>query len=185
MTWELLLEDTEMEDAIRKELLALRIIWLRGEISDIDVEDVGSRLAILAARDREKPVHLYICSEGGQTTSALGLCDMIMRAGVPVFTYAVGRANSAALLIFAVGAQRFALANARFMWHSVYGEVEGKPDEIEIQSRECKCLQDNCHKLFLGKTRVMSEWLDNAMKSDCYFGADEALELGICDHIVV
>src|SRR5215469_3244386 len=58
-------------------LLKDRIIFLDGEINDINADLVVAQLLFLDGQDTEKDINLYINSPGGSVTAGLAIYDTI------------------------------------------------------------------------------------------------------------
>lgn len=67
------------------------------------------------------PIKLHIHSFGGLITAGFAISDIIRTLRVPVHTYILGSAASAATLISCIGTKRFIYKNSRILVHQLSG----------------------------------------------------------------
>ena len=94
---------------------------------------------------------------------------------------------SAGVLIFAAGdkGQRYLTSNCRLMCHSVSGGSYGNISELQTSMDEITRLQNSYFDLlgqFTGTS--VSKWKGLIANGDYYFGAKEAVKLGVADKII-
>jgi ATP-dependent Clp protease protease subunit len=136
----------------------------------------------------DKPIELYICSEGGEVQGMFAIYDIIQTLRSPVHTVGIGSVMSAAVLLVACGEKnhRYACPHTSFMVHNLWTDwgvkdIEQAKNDIQATSR----LWNNWYDLMEKYTgRSAQSWKkDCASSKDFYFSAEEALELGIVDQI--
>ena len=90
---------------IYSRLLKDRIVFVDGEIYDLNADLVVAQLLFLESQDPEKDIHLYIDSPGGAVTAGLAIYDTIQYIKPDVQTICLGGAAYSAALLLACGAK--------------------------------------------------------------------------------
>src|SRR5208337_1011383 len=90
---------------IYSRLLKDRIVFVDGEIYDLNADLVVAQLLFLESQDPEKDIHLYIDSPGGAVTAGFAIYDTIQYIKPNVQTICLGGAASSAALLLACGAK--------------------------------------------------------------------------------
>ena len=123
---------------IYSRLLKDRIVFVDGEIHDLNADLVVAQLLFLESQDPEKDIHLYINSPGGSVTAGLAIYDTMQYIKPDVQTICLGQAASMGALLLACGThgKRFALPSSRILIHQPWGGVSGQAVDIGIQARE-------------------------------------------------
>lgn len=158
-------------------------------IGDIDEDSVGNIIKALYLIDAEsaQPCELLINSPGGSITDALALYDVINTMKCPVHTFAVGMCMSAAPLLLACGepGHRWVGENCMFMTHEGSDDLEGKFSDLRAAVAFNMQLDAVWLKLVAQHTgKTAKFWETKSTKNhDVYFGAQEAIEWGLADHI--
>jgi ATP-dependent Clp protease protease subunit len=81
---------------IYSRLLKDRIVFVDGEIYDVNADLVVAQLLFLESQDPEKDIHLYVNSPGGTVTAGLAIYDTIQYIKPNVQTICIGQAASTA-----------------------------------------------------------------------------------------
>ncbi|MCK5249476.1 MAG: ATP-dependent Clp protease proteolytic subunit, partial [Spirochaetaceae bacterium] len=123
---------------IWSKLLQERIIFLGGEIRDIDADHIVAQLLYLDSQDPEKDISFYINSPGGSVTAGLAIYDTMRYINADVQTICMGQAASMGAILLAGGSRgkRMALPSSRILIHQPWGGVQGQAVDIGIQARE-------------------------------------------------
>jgi ATP-dependent Clp protease protease subunit len=123
---------------IYSRLLKDRIVFVDGEIYDVNADLVVAQLLFLESQDPEKDIHLYVNSPGGSVTAGLAIYDTIQHIKSSVQTICLGQAASMGALLLACGThgKRMALPSSRILVHQPWGGVSGQAVDISIQARE-------------------------------------------------
>ena len=98
-------------------LLQQRIIFLNGDVNEVQAEAIINALLYLDAQPGDEPINLYINSPGGVVSDGLAIHDVMRRCRHKVYTYCLGQAASMGAVLLAAGDRRFALENAQVMIH--------------------------------------------------------------------
>lgn len=129
----------------------------------------------------EDPIDIYINSFGGSVYDGFALYDTIINCDkTTIRTHALGKIMSMALIIFLAGDERDATENATFMAHAISSYTWGKLYELDIETNECKRLEENTLKIMADRTgQSYSYWKRQLKYEDRYYDKDKAKELGI------
>lgn len=127
----------------------------------------------------------YLSSPGGDVNAALGMCDFIVNASIPLVGIGWGEISSGAVCVLAAFPQRFAFRNTRFMLHKVEAShMSGNADEVESFSKEISHLNNVIVAFLSERTGQSPKKIAGIMDGECYFGVAEAIELGLLHGIV-
>jgi len=167
-------------------LLKDNIIYLGGEITDVEADIVIATLLFMESQDPEKDIYLYINSPGGSATSGLAIYDTMKYIKADVCTICVGQAASAAALILSSGTKgkRFALPHSRMMLHQPWGGAGGQATDIQIQAKEINRLKRDLNLILSQNTGKPIEQVEKDVQRDFYLNPDEAIEYGLIDKIL-
>jgi ATP-dependent Clp protease protease subunit len=128
--------DTVFEGQIYDRLLAERILFFRGEVTDAVANVVCGQLLLLSAADPDRDIHLYINSPGGSVSAGMAVYDTMQFVPNDIETTVVGFAASMGQFLLSSGTpgKRFALPHARVMMHQPSGGIAGTATDIRIQA---------------------------------------------------
>jgi ATP-dependent Clp protease protease subunit len=171
---------------IYSRLLSDRIIFLDGEIMDLNADMVVAQILFLDGQNTEKDINLYINSPGGSVTAGLAIYDTIQHVKSNVQTICLGQAASMAALILGAGApgKRLVLPSSRVLIHQPWGGAQGQARDIGIQAREIIRLKKMTIDYFALHTGKSPEQIALDMERDFYMSAEEAVNYGIADKIL-
>jgi ATP-dependent Clp protease protease subunit len=171
---------------IYSRLLKDRIVFVDGEIYDLNADLVVAQLLFLESQDPEKDIHLYIDSPGGPVTAGLAIYDTIQYIKADVRTICLGHAAYWAALLLAGGAKgkRMALPSSRILIHQPWGGVFGQAVDISIQARELIRIKKLIVSYFARHTGKSPETVEKDLDRDYYMSAEDALEYGLIDKIL-
>jgi len=165
-----------------------RVIFLGVQIDDTSADDVMSQLLVLESMDRDAPITMYINSPGGSMTALAAIYDTMQYISPHVNTVCLGQAASSAALLLAAGQKggRAALPNSRILIHqpSTSGD-RGQASDIEIQAAEVLRLRHWLETTLSAHTNKTVEQVALDISRDKFLTAQEALEYGIIDRILV
>ena len=171
---------------IYSRLLKDRIVFIDGEIIDLNADLVVAQLLFLESQDPEKDIHLYINSPGGTVTAGLAIYDTIQYIKPDVQTICLGQAASlgALLLICGTPGKRFVLPSSRILIHQPWGGVAGQAADIGIQAREIVRMKKLIIQYFARHTDKNEEVIAQDLERDYYMSAEEAVEYKLVDTIL-
>jgi len=178
---------TERAYDIYSRLLKERIIFIGTTIDENVANIVIAQLLYLEAEDPDKDIMLYINSPGGLVTAGLAIYDTIQYVKPDVCTICVGQAASMAAVLLAAGTsgKRYALRHSRIMLHQPIGAFQGQATEVEIQAKEILRLREILNEILSKHTGQPKEKIKQDTERDFYMSAEEALEYGLIDKILI
>ena len=168
-------------------LLRDRIVFVGTVIDDITANLVIAQLLFLEAEDPDRDVHIYIHSPGGVVSAGLAVYDTMQFIKPDVATICMGQAASMGALLLAAGAEgkRSALPHSRIMIHQPMGGTRGHATDMEIITREILTLREKISEILALHTKQEIEKLRRDTDRNFFMSADEALEYGIVDEVIV
>ena len=168
-------------------LLKDRIVFIDGEINDVTADLAVAQLLFLESQDPERDISLYINSPGGSVTAGLAIYDTIQHIKADVQTICLGQAASMGALLLTCGTagKRYALPSSRILIHQPWGGVQGQATDIGIQAREIVRLKRMLIDYFVLHTGKESSRLEHDLERDYFLSADEAVEYGLVDSVLV
>ena len=170
-------------------LLKERVIFLTSEVNDYQADLICAQLLFLEAENSEKDIHFYINSPGGAVTSGMAIYDTMQFISSPVSTTVMGQACSMGSLLAQAGAEgkRYALPNSRTMIHQPSGGAGGQATDMQIQVEEILKMKKNLTEIYVKHNSVGKtyEELASAMERDNFMSAQEAVDFGLADKVVI
>ncbi len=166
-------------------LLKDRIVFIDGEIVDLNADLVVAQLLFLESQDPEKDIHLYINSPGGSVTAGLAIYDTIQYLKPDVQTICMGQAASLGALLLACGTsgKRYALPSSRVLIHQPWGGVAGQAADIGIQAREIIRIKKLMIRYFAQHTGKSEEIIARDLERDYFMSSEEAVAYGLVDMV--
>ena len=167
-------------------LLKERIIFIAGPITDSLANLVIAEILLLASRDSERDIQLYINTPGGSVTAGLGIYDTMEYVECDVSTVAIGMAASMGATLLAAGEEgkRFALPNSQVLLHQVAGGVKGEAAKIEITAKQIAKIKKKLNNILADHTGQPLEKIEEDTDRDFYLNAEEAQDYGIVDEVI-
>lgn len=167
-------------------LLEERIIFLAGPIDDYLTNLVIAEILLLASKDSQRDIKLYINSPGGSVTSGLAIYDTMQFVSCDVSTICIGMAASMAAVLLAAGSKgkRFALPNSEVMLHQVAGNIGGQASEIEIGARQILKIKQKLNHILSKHTNKPLKTVEKDTDRDFYLSSEEAKKYGIIDEVI-
>lgn len=127
---------------------------------------------------------LRVSSGGGETDAMWAFVDTIMCSPRNIIGVAYGTCYSAAPLILAVCDERYCTPNTQFMVHEDIIELEGAPS---TSIKKLNRAQDSEARWYtamsLATGTTITDWRILSER-ESYFGADDALRMGVIDKIM-
>ncbi|MBO7695931.1 MAG: ATP-dependent Clp protease proteolytic subunit [Methanobrevibacter sp.] len=130
-------------------------------------------------------INLFIESFGGSLDDSWALIDIILNSPIPIYTYALGMAESGGLKIFLAGDKRFVMEHSLLMFHELSACSEGKFADIHEYHEYLAKEQEKIDKYILERTKMKKKQLEEIKKSkeDFYMCPQEALDLGFATNM--
>lgn len=164
-----------------------RILFLGGEVTSDVANILVCQLLYLEMIDSSAPITMYINSPGGSVYDGLAIYDTMQYVSCPITTICTGMAASMASILLCAGAKgnRYALPHSRVMIHQPMGGVSGQASDIEITAKEILKLKDELFQIIADHSGKTLEEVRQDGDRDHWLTAQEALEYGMIDEIVV
>ena len=174
---------------IYSRLLKDRIVMLNGEVNDMTANLVVAQMLFLESQNSSEDINFYINSPGGGVTAGLGIYDTMQFIKSPISTIVMGQACSMGSFLAMAGepGKRLILPNARTMIHQPSGGAGGQATDMEIQVKEILKIKKNLTEIYVTHNSVGKtyEELSAAMERDNFMSAQEAVDFGLADKVVV
>jgi ATP-dependent Clp protease protease subunit len=176
---------TQMD--IFSRLMMDRILWLAGPVNDLMSTTVQAQLLFLSSVDKDKDITIYVDTPGGSVKSGLSMIDNMMLCAPDIRTVNTGMAASMGSLLLGAGTKgkRSSLRSSRVMLHQISSGYQGNHQDNKISFEESEkynqLLFDYLGE-FCGKD---SKEVMNDATRDLWLNAEESLEYGIIDEIII
>ncbi len=172
---------------IYSRLLRDRIIFLGDEVNDTTASLVVAQMLFLESEDPGKDINLYINSPGGSVTAGMAIYDTMNYVKCDISTICMGLAASMGAFLLSSGAKgkRFALPNSEIMIHQPSGGARGQATEIQIVAENILKTKKKLNEILAANTGQSVEQIAEDTERDNFMSAQEALEYGLVDQIIV
>lgn len=174
-----------MTDTVRDRLFHSRTLIISGEINQRLVSHVMGQLLAMAA-ENDKPINLFINSQGGHVESGDTIHDVIRFIKPRVRMIGTGWVASAGALIYVAVPRedRYALPNTRFLLHQPAGGAGGTAADVEIEAREIIRMRERINRIFARETGQHLERIETDTHRNFWLDAEQAKEYGLVGKIV-
>lgn len=160
-----------------------RKIYIIGPIDQPAFLLFSTSMDELLAENVVKPIHIEICSGGGEDNAALAFYGKMMSSPAPLHIKAYGEIQSAAVLLLACGDRRSADAQVQFMVHESSEELDGSTSENLASAQRMENAENQYYGLLQMHTNTkIGVWRSMARRTT-YFSSESALLFGIIDVI--
>ena len=168
-------------------LLNDRIIMLSEEVNDTTASLVVAQLLYLEAQDPDKDIQFYINSPGGSVTDGMAIYDTMQYVKCDVSTICIGMAASMGAFLLSSGAKgkRLALPNAEIMIHQPSAGTQGQITDMAIHLRRLETIKKRMNSILSANTGKPVEAVTADTERDNFMTAQEALEYGLIDKVIV
>lgn len=172
---------------IYSRLLRDRIIFLGDEVNDTTASLVVAQMLFLESEDPGKDINLYINSPGGSVTAGMAIYDTMNYVKCDISTICMGLAASMGAFLLSSGAKgkRFTLPNSEIMIHQPSGGAKGQATEIQIVAENILKTKKKLNEILAANTGQSVEQIAEDTERDNFMSAQEALEYGLVDQIIV
>jgi len=168
-------------------LMMDRIIFLGTQVDDYTANVIQAQLLYLDSSDPGKDISIYLNTPGGSVYAGLGIYDTMQFISSDVATICTGMAASMGAVLMVAGAEgkRSALKHSRIMIHQPMGGAQGQASDIEITAREIQKLKKELYTIIAEHSHNPFERIEKDSDRDYWMTADEALEYGMIDKVLV
>lgn len=180
--------ENEKSYDIYTRLLKDRIIFLKGEVDSDPIDDIIAQMLFLEKEDSSKDIYLYIDTYGGSTLAMFALIDVMNYIDSPVSTICIGKAMSAGAAILSSGTKgkRYSLPNSFMMIHQTHNSKEyGPVMDMKITLDYTMKCNTKYFEIISNTTGKSIEQVSKDCEKDYYMTAQEALDYGLVDHILI
>lgn len=170
---------------MQQKMLDSRSIIISGEITQAITKEVVAQLLLLQSIN-DKPIKLYLNSQGGHVEAADTIHDVIKFIKPEVHIIGTGWVASAGITIFLAADKkhRYSLPNTRFMIHQPLGGVRGQATDIEIEAREIIRTHDRVNKMIAEATGQPLEKVKQDTDRNYWMSPKEAIDYGIVGKVI-
>jgi len=171
---------------IYSRLLAERVVFLGGELTDELANVVIAQMLFLEAERPDRDVSLYVNSPGGDVTALFAIYDTMQAVRPDVATWCIGQAASGAAVLLASGAQgkRHALPTARILLHQPWGSTgQGQSIDIKIRAEEMVRQRRLMEDILVRHTGQTVERIHEDLDRDFILDPEAAKAYGVVDHV--
>jgi ATP-dependent Clp protease protease subunit len=166
-----------------------RVIWIDYGVDETILE-VSKLIMYFNKLDKDvpveerKPIKLLLYSYGGDGQACFSLLDVIALSKTPVYTYNMGVAMSAGLLILLAGHKRYCLKNSTALAHSGSGGASGTFEQTEAQMKDYKRFVDTMRNYIIERTSIDTKTLNRYKNKEWYLYSEDQIKYCIVDKIV-
>jgi ATP-dependent Clp protease, protease subunit len=171
---------------IYSRLLAERVVFLGGELTDELANVVIAQMLFLEAENPDRDVSLYVNSPGGDVTALFAIYDTMQAVRPDVATWCIGQAASGAAVLLASGAEgkRHALPTARILLHQPWGSTgQGQSIDIKIRAEEMVRQRRLMEDILVRHTGQTAERIHEDLDRDFILDPEAAKAYGVVDHV--
>lgn len=164
-----------------------RVVFVKGTVTSDMADAIVAQLLFLESMDPKEEIRMYINSPGGEVKAMFAMYDVMNYISCDVRTVAYGQAASAGSFILMAGTKgkRMALPNTDIMIHEMSGGIVGKAKDIRNEYKTLDKLDKKINKYLASFTGKTVKRIEKDTKLDYHMSADEALEYGIIDEVLV
>ena len=144
----------------------------------VSAKDVSAQLAGITG-----PLDVHINSYGGSVKDGIAITNAIRSHNGPKRTIVDGMACSAASVILQAGDERIVQPGAMVMIHDASAGVMGNAADMKKAAEELDKHSDNLAALYAQRAGGTPEQWRNAMKTESWYNAEEAVDAGLADKV--
>jgi len=182
-------EIAEVQEKISNGLFEKKIHFLCGEIDQENVTQAIKWIIFENNLPDKNHLTLFVNSRGGNVSDAFALIDIMKLSKKPIATIGIGNIMSSAFLIFISGnkGQRYIAKNTSVMCHQYYDELGGKHHDLKASIKELDYTNERMMKIIVESSGLTPSFVKKNIltPSDIYLSAEEMLEMGFSDHILL
>lgn len=140
--------------------------------------------SIVEGNELPEIITVHINSPGGLVSCSLALYDFLEDAPIPCVGIVEGMAASGASIMLCGCIHRAITKHSSILIHELRGGNYGKYSQLQDWSSNHSHYMNQLKEIYLEKTKIPAEQIDQILSHDIFWGAKESLEFGIVDQIV-
>ena len=167
-------------------LLKDRIVMCTDEITNELAESIVAQLLYLEAEDKDKPIKMFVNSQGGSCLAGLSIISCMETISCPVHTVISGLAASMGIVIAASGEKgnRSIYPLSRVMIHQCSGGQSGNIQDVRANYKEMEKVNDILMEQLAKCCGKDVETVRNDCQRDTWYGPEEIIAYGLVDKVV-
>lgn len=158
-------------------------------LAEVTTSTAETLIAIMAQQITAgtQEVHLLLSTSGGNVMNAMALHNILRALPLRLFTYNVANVDSAGILVFLAGAERYVVPHGSFMFHGV--NVTPMPGHAAYERDLRQQLdfvigeQERTGAVYVERTRMSPEEVAEVFRTPRTVHAADAVRLGIVDMV--
>jgi ATP-dependent Clp protease, protease subunit len=176
---------TALTEGVRDRLFKNRTLIISGGIDQQLVSNVMGQLLAMAA-DSDKPINIFINSQGGHVESGDTIHDVIRFIKPRVRMIGTGWVASAGALIYVSVPRedRYCLPNTRFLLHQPAGGAGGTAADVAIEAQEIIRMRERINRIFARETGQTFERIESDTHRNFWLDAQTAIDYGLVGKII-
>jgi len=176
-----------LDHELYRSLYESRTLLLGEPLEDRNSNRLCNALLLLAAEDPGADIRLLINSPGGSVPGMLAIRDCMRAIPNDVRTVNLGMAYSAGQFLLSSGTKgkRSAMPHSKVLLHQGSAGIGGTAMDIAIQADDLRHTRDTVLGCIAEDTGQPVEQVEEDSRRDRWFTAQEALDYGFIDSIVV
>ena len=176
---------TALTEGVRDRLFKNRTLIISGGIDQQLVSNVMGQLLAMAA-DSDKPINIFINSQGGHVESGDTIHDVIRFIKPRVRMIGTGWVASAGALIYVSVPRedRYCLPNTRFLLHQPAGGAGGTAADVAIEAQEIIRMRERINRIFARETGQPFERIESDTHRNFWLDAQAAIDYGLVGKII-
>jgi ATP-dependent Clp endopeptidase proteolytic subunit ClpP len=129
-------------------------------------------------------IWLYINSYGGYVFDGFSAMDTILNSEVKINTIVDGACASAATFLSVVGHKRYIKKHSYILIHQLSSTAWGNYEQIKDEVKNLDKFMKMLKEVYKQYTKIPMKKIDEILKHDIWFSANEALTYGLVDEII-
>ena len=138
----------------------------------------------IVTKNQPAEIFLNIQSYGGSIFSGLSAMDMINDSKIKINTVVDGCAASAATLMSVCGNRRYIRRHSYILIHQLSSVFWGNYEQLKDDMENSHKFMGMIKEIYKEKTRIPMKKLNEILKHDLWFTAQEAIMYGLVDEII-
>lgn len=151
---------------------------------EIGSYDITAKTFIEEIKDTKgKTLNIHINSLGGEVFDGMAIANAIKQHNGLTRSYIEGIAASISTVIALAADEVYMSENSMFMIHNAWGGSMGDAGELRKQADLLDKISNEIAKIYISKSTLSAEVVNEMMKDETWLDAEEAKEMGFIDYI--